>query len=110
MSNNERILEFEVDGQRITKKRDCDFSNIVSGTIGYLKAKFYFSQSDWESCTKVVSFWLEDQENAVLLDDNNMCTIPKEALTGEQFKVSVIGQKSGYRITTNKTKVKQEVR
>lgn len=110
MSNYERILEFEINGQRITKKRDCDFSNIVSGTIGYLKARFYFSQSDWESCAKAASFWLENQEYAVLLDKNDICTIPKEALTGEQFKVSVTVQDSGYRVTTNKTKVKQEVR
>lgn len=110
MNNSERILEFEVDRQRIRKKKDCDFSDIVSGTIGYLKARFYFSQNEWGSCTKAASFWIEDQEYALLLDENCTCTIPKEALTGAQFSVSVTGQSSDYRITTNRTKVKQEVR
>lgn len=110
MSNYGRILVFDVDRQRLTKSRYCDFSNIVSGTIGYLKAQFYFSQSDWESCAKVASFLVEDQEYAAILDDNNMCVIPKEALTGKIFKVKVTGQKPGYRITTNETKVRQEVR
>lgn len=109
MINSERILEFEVDRQRLTKKRDCDFSNIVSGTIGYLKARFYFSQNEWESCIKAASFWVKDQEYAALLDENNTCTIPKEALTTDQFAVTVTGQHSGFRITTNATKVKQEV-
>ena len=107
---SERILEFEVDKQRLTKKRSCDFSHIVSGTVGYLKAKFYFSQSEWEGCKKAASFWIDDKEHAVLLDDDNACDIPPAALVGERFSVSVTGLCNGYRITTNKIKVKQEVR
>jgi hypothetical protein len=107
---SERILEFEVDKQRLTKKRSCDFSHIVSGTVGYLKAKFYFSQSEWEGCKKAASFWIDDKEHAVLLDNDDTCDIPETALMSDRFSVSVTGLRDGYKITTTKTKVKQEVR
>ena len=104
-----RVLEFVVDGQLLRKKSDCDFSHIVAGSVGYLKAVFHFS-SEWAGCRKAASFWLDDAEYAVLLDESNSCVIPEVILTGEKFHVSVVGAKSGYKITTNKIKVKQEVR
>lgn len=103
-----RTLKFEVNGQSIKKKTDCDFSGLVAGSVGYLRAKFLFSV-EWHGCKKAASFWLGDQEHAVLLDELDSCMIPPEVLTGEQFKVSVTGVKSLYKITTNKTKVRQEV-
>ena len=109
MASSERILEFDVDAQRLMKRRSCDFSNIVAGSAGYLKAKFYFSQDEWRDCRKAASFWLNDQESAVILDESNTCLIPKEVLVGDKFKVSLTGVKPDYKITTNKTKVKQEV-
>lgn len=110
MNNSERILEFEITAQRMIKKRDCNFSNIIAGTIGYLKAKFYFSQEEWGGCKKAASFWIDGQEHAVLLDENNTCIIPHEVLVGDKFLVSVTGLRSSYKITTNQVKVKQEVR
>lgn len=109
MNTSERILEFDVQRQRLTKNRNCDFANIVSGTSGYLKAKFNFSQSEWMGCRKAASFWLNDKETAVLLDENNSCVIPSEALIGDRFEVSVTGVRTNYKIVTNKSVVKQEV-
>lgn len=103
-----RTLKFTVEGQTIKKKSDCDFSGLVAGSENYLKAKFLFSV-EWHGCKKAASFWLGDQEHAVLLDDFDSCMIPSEVLTGEQFKVSVTGVKKLYKITTNQTKVRQEV-
>ena len=110
MEKSERLLEFEVNKQRLTKKRGCDFSNIVAGTVGYLKAKFYFSQSEWSGCRKAASFWVADTEYAALLDEDDTCVIPSEALVGDRFYVSITGKKADYRILTNRAKVKQEVR
>lgn len=110
MKSSERILEFEVNKQRLTKKKGCNFSNIVAGTTGYLKAKFYFSQDEWGGCRKAASFWLEGHEYAVLLDENDVCTIPKEALTGKKFTVTVTGRQTNYEILTNEVTVRQEVR
>lgn len=103
-----RTLEFVVEGQLIKKKTSCDFSNIVAGSVGYLKAKFHFS-TEWMGCKKAASFWADGNEYSVLLDTFNTCTIPPQALTGERFLVSVTGAKSDYKIKTTKTKVRQEV-
>ena len=109
MNTSERILEFEVQRQRLTKKRSCDFANIVSGSSGYLKAKFHFSEDEWTGCRKAASFWINDEETAVLLDETNTCLIPSEVLTGDRFSVSVTGVRNNYKIKTNKSVVKQEV-
>lgn len=109
MESSERILEFDVNKQRLTKKRECSFTNIVAGSIGYLKAKFYFSQDEWRDCRKAASFWVDNNEYAVLLDANDSCIIPPEVLNNDRFQVSVTGVRSNYKIITNKTKVKQEV-
>lgn len=109
MTSPERILEFDVNKQRLTKKRSCDFSNIVAGSVGYLKAKFYFSQNEWRGCKKAASFWMNEQEYAILLDENDSCNIPTEVLTGCKFSVSVTGARPDFKILTNKIKVRQEV-
>lgn len=109
MASTERVLEFTVDKQRITRNRDCDFSHIVAGSVGYLKAKFYFTSGEWKGCKKAASFWVNNTESAVLLDKSNACLIPTEALVGDKFEVSVKGMKNTFKISTNRTKVKQEV-
>lgn len=109
-----RILEFEINGQHIRKKRDCDFTGLVAGTSGYLYAKFHFSK-DWNGCLKVASFWASDdlEEFPVELEEFEGaygCVIPAEVLTGETFRVSVLGGKGqDYRIRTGKSKVVQRV-
>ena len=110
MKTFERVLEFEVNQQRLMKKRECDFTHIVAGTAGYLKAKFYFSQDEWDNYNKAASFWIGDEEHARLLDKENACDIPPEVLVGERFHVSLTGNYGNSTITTNRVKVKQEVR
>lgn len=109
MSNSERILEFDVKKQRIIRRKSCDFTKIVAGSVGYLRAKFYFTQSEWSGCRKAASFWVNLEEHAALLDENDTCLIPAEALIGNKFEVSVTGMRHDYKITTNRTKVIQEV-
>ena len=104
-----RTLEFIVNKQRLTRKANCDFSHIVAGSVGYLRAKFYFS-SDWNGCKKAASFWLNGKEHGCLLDENDSCNIPPEVLTDKVFEVSVTGALNGSMIPTSKIKVKQEVR
>lgn len=104
-----RVLEFEVKKQRVLKKQGCDFSCIVSGSVGYLLAKFHFSE-EWDKCEKkVASFWLDDEEHAGFIDKDGYCSIPQWALVGEEFGVSVTGAGKDYRLTTNRIKIKQEV-
>lgn len=103
-----RVLEFVVKQQRLMRKVDCDFSHIVAGSAGYLQAKFYFSP-EWVGYKKAASFWLDGKESAVLLDENDSCTIPPEVLTGKIFEVSVTGAHGKDTVPTTKVKVKQEV-
>ena len=106
-----RTLEFVVKKQRLLKKRGCDFSGLVAGTVGYLHAKFHISDPSWDLCTiKIARFWLGDIEYAVPLDGNNVCLIPEEVLIGENIELSVLGASSGYRLETNRAKIKQEVK
>ena len=105
-----RTLEFNVDKQRLNKKPGCDFSGLVAGTVGYLQAKFHFSDDEWSKCsTKIARFWIGEQEHAERLDTNDTCIIPSEVLTWSKFEVSVVGAAPGYRIETNKIAVRQEV-
>ena len=106
---HQRTLEFDVNKQRLTRNRECDFSCIIAGSVGYLRAKFNFPFSCWHGCKKAASFWVDDKEYAVLLDKDDSCMIPPEALVGSKFYVSVMGAKPGYKIETTKVKVKQEV-
>lgn len=103
-----RVLKFKADGQRIKKQADCDFSGLVAGSVGYLRAKFTFSD-EWANCKKAASFWIGEKEYPALLDDEDSCVIPTEVLIGEMFEVSVLGVKPYYKINTGKTKVRQEV-
>lgn len=99
-----RTLEYEVTGQQI--KPVGDHSGIVSGSIGYLKAQFKFSE-EWDDCVKVASFFYDGDEYAKKLDEENSCEIPPEALKGLYFEVSVEGRKLGYRIPSRRIKERQ---
>lgn len=102
-----RVLRFIVNNQRIYPDPKCDFSGLVKGTTGYLKALFIFSP-EWNGCKTAASFWKMEREYPVILK-NNQCEIPTEALTWDYFSVSVTGVKDNgkYIITTGKTKVSQ---
>lgn len=102
-----RVLRFIVNNQRIYPDPKCDFSGLVKGTTGYLKALFIFSP-EWNGCKTAASFWRMEREYPVILK-NNQCEIPPEALTWDCFFVSVTGVKDNgkYIITTGKTKVSQ---
>ena len=104
----ERILTFDVDRQRLTRSRRCDFSHIVANSRGYLKARFYFS-TEWVGCHKVATFSYNGTEESVMLDKYDKCEIPANVLTGDHFYVKVLGGKNDFRIESSKIKVMQEV-
>lgn len=109
-----RILEFTASKQRLTRTPTCDFSGLVAGSVGYLKAKFNFSP-EWDGCKKAADFILKDASGAlicgVLLNKDDTCVIPSDALVGSEFYVKVKGVKEGgrYQIETSEIRVKQEV-
>lgn len=104
-----RTLKFIVDKQIIKPDPNCDFTGLIPGTEGYLQAKFIFS-SEWKSCIKVAGFYsrMGKEYPPQVLDENDTCLIPAEALSKAIFGVRVIGKsESGLRLTTNKVIVCQ---
>ncbi len=102
-----RLLKFDVNAQHIQKDPSCDFTKLVAGSKGYLRAHFTLSP-EWQDCVVVASFWRGKEEHAMFVE-NGECEIPDEALVGPTFRVSLIGQRGYYRITTDKVLVRQEV-
>ena len=104
-----RTLKFIVEGQTLKQDPNCDFSGLVPGTEGYLKAEFSFS-SDWRDCAKVVGFYsiMGQEYEPQLLKDGKACIIPSEALARRKFKIQLTGRRrSDYKMVTNKLTISQ---
>lgn len=100
-----RFLDFIVSKQRIERDPVCDFTGIAPGSRGYLYARFRFS-ADWNGCKKAVVFSCRGKDECRPLI-NGMCEIPAEVLIGSTVGVAVVGERDGYRITTNKISFQQ---
>lgn len=105
-----RTLKFIVDKQIIKQDPNCDFSNLVPGSEGYLQAHFSFSP-EWNGCAKIASFYstMGREFEPRILKDGQTCIIPAEALERTKFKVGVVGKNNlGMKLTTNKIEVNQD--
>lgn len=101
-----RELQFLIRQQNIRKNPGCDFSGLVSGTEGYLQARFLCSE-EWNGCAVAAVFSSVDGTEAVPVV-NGECAVPKKILKKKRWWVYVVGVKDNYRITTNKVEVMQE--
>lgn len=71
-----RVLMFKATEQELIKDPSCSFEGIVSGTRGYLRARFSFNKT-WNGCARIAVFRkLLDEYPVVLRDDS--CEIPAE--------------------------------
>lgn len=104
-----RVLRFIVNGQKLQKDPECDFSGLVAGSSKWLQAEFVFSP-EWDVRQKAASFYSQFQEYPVMLDGNNKCMIPDEAVAIGTFYVSVTGKDGNSMIPTNMYAVYQERR
>jgi hypothetical protein len=105
-----RTLKFIVKDQIIEKDPDCDFSNLVPGTEGYLRAEFSFSP-EWEEYAKVAAFYslLGTEYPPTILENGRYCMIPAEALKRRIFKIQVFGKNSYDKVlSTNKLIINQD--
>ena len=101
-----KILQFLVEQQNIRKDPSCDFSGLVSGTKGYLKARFVLSK-EWNDCAVAAVFLNSESEEAVPVL-NGQCDIPEKITKKKMWWVRVVGMRDGYRITSNKVEVQQK--
>lgn len=107
------MLLFDVNGQ--TLKR-IDHFNPATDSLEYLKAKFTFKDSAWSGKTKTALFRLGTAVYTSVLGTDGTCKVPSEVLVGgdsrvarihgETIHVSLIGEYSKIRITTNEIAVK----
>lgn len=104
-----RTLKFIVDGLIIKQDPNCDFSNLVPGTAGYLQAEFRFS-SEWTGTSKVAGFYsvFGREFEPQVLNADNTCIIPADALKHEKFKIQMYGLRGAdYKLKTDKVEVCQ---
>lgn len=103
-----RTLKFAVNAQRITSDPNCDFSGIVPGTVGYLKAHFSFSP-EWAGMVKVAEFrkYLCDEPVSVPII-NGECAVPGTVTGGKAWYVKIIGKRGDVILPTCNCKVEQE--
>lgn len=99
---NVLIIEFSISNQRMSRYTT---GVIASNSYGYLKFKFNFKTDDWaDASVKMANFSYKGRNYPVLVDEDNMCTVPEEVIKPGIFSVSVFG--GG--ITTNTVKIPVE--
>lgn len=101
-----RTLRFLIEGQKLKKDTECDFKGLIPGTRGYLEVAVSCSD-EWNDCRKAVVFKSKRTECAMPLLGGK-CQIPEEILKGNIFTLRVVGERKGYRITTNQVGVTQD--
>lgn len=103
-----RILKFIINSQQIGPDPSCDFSGIVPGTAGYLKAHFSFS-SEWSGMVKVAEFRKYACDSPVPIPIvHGECMVPAEVTGGKSWTVKVIGKRGDVILPTGNCKVEQE--
>jgi hypothetical protein len=95
------MLEFKVINQTLVR---VDKFNPATDSVEYLKAKFVFATTDWNSKTKTALFRVGTETYKRVLSSDGSCTVPTEVLiassgsrsriTGNmnKFYVSLIGE------------------
>ena len=104
-----RTLTFFVDGTTLTNDIATSFDGLFPAPNQKVRAEFSFSE-DWTNVPKVVAFYsmLGKEYPPQLIDEENGCMIPPEALALPAFKLQVLGNNRGKIITTNTLTVYQK--
>ena len=103
-----RELKFIVDGQRLTKSKECDFENIVRGTSNYLRLMFWFDTT-WNGTTKAIE--VSNISGTKIIEPlvNGSFVLPSQVTGDSIIKVKVYGmKKTGEQIASNEILIKQE--
>ena len=96
------VIKFNCRNQRLSRYTS---GVVASNSYGYLKFKFNFNTNDWDDVSiKMANFNYKGRHYSVLIDEDNMCTVPKEVIKTPEFSVSVFG--GG--ITTNTVRIPVE--
>lgn len=104
-----RTLSFIVEGQTVRPNPSCNFNGLFPGKNQNIRAEFIFS-SEWKNRVKVVAFssMMGAEYIPQMLDKNNTCMIPAEALEKPAFKIQVLGKHRGVLTVTDRLTVYQK--
>lgn len=100
-----RDLVFIVEDQELSKDPSCDFSRLVPGSSGYLRAVFIF-HGFWNTLAKAAVFSTNDIESAMPIT-NDSCVIPDSVLKEKSFSIRLVGKSSQQMLQTNRLVVNQ---
>jgi len=102
-----RLLKFKCSGQKLTRDSACDFSQIVSGSKGYLRVSFSFD-SEWAGFVKVAEFRSRgNSEVYPVLIEGDGCVVPDDVTDSKCIYVRVVGKKSETKLRTNESSIRQ---
>ena len=79
-----RVLEFRVRGQEIVQAAGSDFSGIVRGTQGYLKARFFSTRSGTDAGRRR-PFLMRTERNMQNRSQTGFAKFPQRRLKAEVF-------------------------
>ena len=106
------MLEFKVEKQKLIR---LDVEEPATDSEQYLKARFTINDPDWNGKARTAYFRLGDAVYKRVLNINNVCLVPSEVLVrsesryarthGSEFFVSLVGEYSTTRITTDEIQV-----
>jgi hypothetical protein len=104
-----RTLKFIVDRNTLTQDPSCNFDGLFPAPNQEIRAEFHFS-TDWTNVPKVVAFYsmLGKEYLPQIIDEDNHCMIPPEALNLPTFKLQILGNNRGKILTTNMLTVYQK--
>lgn len=104
-----RTLKFIVDEHNVLNKDpNCNFENLVPGTVGCLQAEFSFPP-EWNDFVKVAAFKspMGTEYPPQALADGKTCMIPSEALKKRLFRIQIMGKNGDRKLLTDTVAVCQ---
>jgi hypothetical protein len=104
-----RTLKFIVENQTLIKDPATSFDGLFPAPNQKVRAEFVFSDN-WGHVPKVVAFYsmMGKEYSPQVVDKNNGCLIPPEALLLPTFKIQILGNFRGKIITTNELTIYQK--
>ena len=104
-----RVLKFIVGNDTIKQDPSCSFDGLFPATNQEVMAEFHFSE-EWMGVSKVAAFYsmLGKEYTPQIIDNDNHCAIPPEALNLPSFKLQILGNVRGKFVTTNTLTVYQK--
>lgn len=104
-----RTLTFIVDHNVLMQDPSCNFDGLFPAPNQKIRAEFLFPEA-WNNVPRVAAFYsmLDNEYPPQIIDEDNCCMIPSEALLLPAFKIQILGNNRGKIISTNTLTIYQK--